>query len=236
MRLTLALIALVALTTACSRNTEPSIDKETLLSEAATNFFASLPDTLATVNGSTLTRETALLELDTRAEALRNRLPPGEIEAAKMQILPKVVGAFVTRTLLEQESERRQIEVTETELSNTLARIEQRLGSDVDAFMENSPMGAEHMRNEVIKGMRVERMLKTALSNETQVADAEVDAFIEANRESLTDSESGELMERSKVEHIVRKGKYDIAVKAFIEDLRQKAEITIAPTFKEHNP
>jgi hypothetical protein len=122
MKKTLALIATIALATACNNNLDTSVDKDELLTDAVSNFFAELPETLVTVNGQ---------------------------------------------------------------------------------------------------------------SHQIQVTENDVDSFIATNKERLTNTETGEALPRETVTKIVRKQKHDAALAAFIEELRQKADITMAPAFKQ---
>jgi len=98
----------------------------------------------------------------------------------------------VARVLLNQESQRRALAVTDEEIDEALTRIEQEHGGR-DALLENlglHPCQLEEVRADITGGLRVEKTLRACLGPLPEPHASEVRAFYEAHlHEYLTEEE-----------------------------------------------
>jgi len=164
-------------------------DDSRSVATSAVQAPAALPDVLVAVNGKQLTREAALEEVNNRLAGLRrgnNEIPADRLDTMRRRMLAHVVDQFVARSLLVAEADKRGIEPTDEEIEKAFDTIRQSLpeGMTLEAVMQNSPMGEERMRQEVLTGIRIDKLLAEVTGDLTP-SDAAIDAFIEENKDNL---------------------------------------------------
>ena len=191
MRYTL-LVALLAVTLGCSKE-----ETQPLTSVAATEpqVVAQLPsvsdgdpsDILVEVDGKTLNRAQADEELGYRMTAIQSRIPPEKIPEFRARLFNNIIDQFIMRTVLLTEADRLEIAVTDEDQKNALAEIQKTLppGLTPEEVMKNSPMGEERMREEMLIGIKVNKLLDTHLDISATVSGKEVDTFVAENKDRL---------------------------------------------------
>ena len=146
-------------------------------------------EVLADVNGTALKRGEAQAQVELRSAQLANRLPPGQLAAARAQIGQSVVEQFVMRTLLLNESARVGIEVTPEDEKQAFDRIRENLpeGVTLEEVLERSPVGEERMREEVLVGIRINKLLEQRMAA-LDITEDELTAYLadEDNAERVT--------------------------------------------------
>lgn len=228
----LAVLLLAGLLAGCSQETDsdvrPSEAGEVSIPEALVGGApAGLdPDEiLISVNDSALTRGEAMRQVQLRLGGPPPpEMPAERVEMIQRQVLSKVIDEFVKRELLLREADRLKIEAPEEEVEKTLAGIRQRTpeGRDPKGILADGPAGGDSLRNEVITGIRVEKLLATVLPPSADPTEAEIAAFREEHREKLA------MPERVQARHILLKVDADAtaaqkaAAREQAEALRQK--------------
>lgn len=155
---------------------------------------------LISVNGHELTRAEALRQVQLRLGGPPPAdMPPERVTAIQTQMLSKVIDEFVKRELLLGEADRLGIAADDAEIEKAVSGIRGRTpqGRDPQGILQGGPAGKDSLRNEVITGVRIEKLLAQALPAAKEPAEAEIEAFIEENREKLT------LPERVRASHIL---------------------------------
>ncbi|MGI8602167.1 MAG: peptidylprolyl isomerase [Verrucomicrobiales bacterium] len=99
---------------------------------------------------------------------------------------------LVARVLLNQEANRRQLEVGESEIDEALGKLEAEHGGR-DQFLQNlglNPCQIDLVRDDIRNGLRVEKTLRACLGPMTEPAADEVRAFYEENiKDYMTEEE-----------------------------------------------
>jgi peptidyl-prolyl cis-trans isomerase C len=147
---------------------------------------------LVEVNGTKFTGKDAELEVAMRIQSLGQRIPPDRMKEVRQKVLGEVVRQFVMRTLLLQECDRAKVDVTAEDEAKAYASIATNLppGSTLEQVMKESPIGEKRMRAEVTNGLRINKLLAAHFTNQLEVADKDVDEFIEKNKERMAIPES----------------------------------------------
>ena len=142
---------------------------------------------LVTVNGVALTRAEAETEADIKLGDRYKNLPPQLHGAMRQRMLNDIVEQFVAKRVLLEETDRRGIEATAEDEKEAFDKIQANLpaGKTVKEVMQSSPMGEGRMREEIITGIRINKLLALAITNEIVVSDAEVATFVEENQQKL---------------------------------------------------
>lgn len=115
---------------------------------------------------------------------------------AVIKVLEKQSGAMalenmITKELILQEAERRNIEVTEKDLENEIKSISDNLktqGTTLEAAMEAQGMTREDLNDE----LRVQIALRRMVENEVKVTDKEIAEFIIANDSQFAEGTTDE--------------------------------------------
>ncbi|MCX7590414.1 MAG: peptidylprolyl isomerase [Kiritimatiellae bacterium] len=156
-------------------------------------------EVLVEVNGAKFTRGEANIIVEARMSALKSRIPPERVESIRQRMLDHVTDQFVMRTLLLQEAQKLGITVTDAEIAAALEKIGEHLpaGRTVEEVMQNSPLGEERMRDEVRIGLTIDKLLDKTLASKIEVTPAEIEDFIQKNRDRLR------LPERVHARHIL---------------------------------
>lgn len=205
----LSLLLLAGLLAGCSRKADtdarPAAESDVAIPEALVGGAPVALDPgeiLISVNDSALTRGEAMRQVQLR---LGGPPPPDmaaeRVEMIQRQVLSKVIDEFVKRELLLLEADRLEIKAPEEEVEKTLAGIRQRTpeGRDPKGILEEGPAGQDSLRNEVIVGIRVEKLLATVLPPVSEPTEDEIAAFVAKHGEKLT------LPERVQARHILLK-------------------------------
>lgn len=205
MRSALAIFALATLT-ACGKSPSRSVrqsSSDAKLTSAQHSGTTLAPETvLVTVNGQTFTVQQCDEEVKLRLDPVKKQLPPKRIPEVTQKLKARLIREFVFETLLIEEARRQGITVTKEDEQLALDRIDKQLrpkGTTVEEVLAESPAGETRLRNEVLTGIYVERLIATYLTNDLSVTDEAIAQYSEANRASLA------IPERVHARHILIK-------------------------------
>ncbi len=228
----LSLLLLAGVLAGCSREADtaarPTDEGEVSIPEALVGGAPVALDPgeiLISVNGTALTRGEAMRQVQLRLGGPPPPDMPAErVEMMQRQVLSKVIDEFVKRELLLREADRLEIKAPEEDVEKTLAGIRQRTpeGRDPKGILAEGPAGKDSLLNEVIVGIRVEKLLATVLPPVADPTEAEITAFVAEHREKLT------MPERVQARHILLKveagatGEQKAAVRVQADSVRQK--------------
>jgi peptidyl-prolyl cis-trans isomerase C len=186
----LCLLAAGLLTvSACSRNTPASSAETAATAPAATPSTpapapakpvpAVLPDTVARVNGETITKtdfESALREVEGRAG--------GPVPADQRdRIYREVLDQMISFRLLVQETRARNIAATDAEIDARIAEIEQQFPT-AEAFrqtLEQRKMTVAALRADAREGIVIDKLLQSEFAGRISVSREDIDGFYQKN-------------------------------------------------------
>lgn len=190
-RLIFAFLLIVA-ASACSRN-ESATKAIPPNAESATATSSSDPNRVVIeVNGTKLSYAQADEEISFRIAALKGRIPPDRVPEFRKRTFDNVVDQFIMRTLLLAEADRLNITITPQDEEEAIESIRANLpeGLSIEDVMKNSPLGEKRMRDEMLIGIRINKLLETKWGDGAKVDDEAIDAFIEKHRERLSTPET----------------------------------------------
>lgn len=151
----------------------------------------SLDTVVVSVDGKELTEADIQLELTFRMAAIKPPPPPDRMEQMRTRMRSAVIGQFVTRTLLLDEAQRRGIEVTPEDEASAFEKIRANLpeGKTLEEVLAASAVGEDKMREEVLVGIRINKLIDAEIIPKLAVTDEELDRFMEENMERLAKPE-----------------------------------------------
>jgi peptidyl-prolyl cis-trans isomerase C len=149
-------------------------------------------DVLVKVEGKKLTRGEVQDELAMRMTAVGDGVPPDRRPELQARMFDYIVDQFIMKTILLQEADRQKVKVTPEDEAQAFDRIAKQLppGKTVEQIMKESPIGEKRMREELETGLRVEKLVAREMSNRVVVADSEIAALRESDKDRLVLPES----------------------------------------------
>ena len=193
------------------------------------NAETTAPDpneVLIEVNGKTLIRSEAMRQVDVRLGG-----PPPEdltqqrIDIIRTRVLSQVVDQFVKKTLLLEEADKLNIAASDEEIEKGLTLIKSRTkkGEEPTGIMKDGPAGSDSLRNEIITGIRIDKLTAIKFPAE-EPSDSDINDFIAKNKAKLTLPDKG-LMPRDKIIMIMKNQRRKKELFYYVKELQEKAEI-----------
>jgi peptidyl-prolyl cis-trans isomerase C len=224
--LPLIMVALALAFSGCSRqgNSKKPLDNRGVEGASSGPSTLSGPQNateeviLISVNGKELTRSEALRQVQVRLGGPPPAdMPQDRVTAIQSQVLSKVIDEFVKRELLLREADRLEVTTTDEEVERAIASIHEKSkgGDKPQGILQDGPGGKDSLRNEVITGIRIEKLLATVLPPVTAPTEKDIQSFLAENLDKLT------LPERVQASHIL----VDVAADASAEIKAQKREL-----------
>ncbi|MDP6631394.1 MAG: peptidylprolyl isomerase [Kiritimatiellia bacterium] len=176
------------------------------------------PEVVASVNGVVLTRPEMQREVDVRMAAMKGRIPEEKLEESRNRMAFMVTDQFVVRTILVQEAEKLGVTASDDEVQQALAKVKTNLppGKTYEDMVASSVGGEAGLIGEITAGLRINKLLESALKEKLAISDEEVTAFMVENKARL------QRPERVRARHILLKteeGEDDASKAAKLEQL-----------------
>lgn len=158
---------------------------------------------VATVNGEPITRLQLIRELEKK---------DGKT----------VLASIVTESLIKQEAEKRNIQISDAAVKNEVTKIEKSVtgqGQNLDLLLTQQNM----TRADLTDQMKMQLMLQKMVE-QPKVTEAEIDKYLEDNKESIQEGTDMTTL-RPQVKTELEKQKLNEKIQTFIADLQKKAKI-----------
>jgi len=197
----------------------------------------SAPDpseVLVEVNGNKLTRGETMRQVRLRLGGPPPAdMPTGRADKIREITISQVIDQFVKRTLLLSEADRLNIIATEDEIRKGLEIIKAQAprNSVPSGALTDGHADSDSLRNEVIIGIRIDKLLAKVLPEPT-VADGDVEDILAAARSNLSADEKNSLPSRERVTEIVRQRERRGELAKYLRSLLKAAEIRHSPSVK----
>jgi hypothetical protein len=189
-------------------------------------------EVLIEVNGKALTRGEAMRQMDMRLGGPPPAdMPDGRADMIRSRVLSQVVDQFVKRTLLLEEADRLGIKATDEEIAMGLDKIKATTpeGKSPQGILKDGPAGEDSLRNEVIIGIRIDKLVAKVLPAVAPLTDDEINAFIAKHKDSLTHPEKG-LMPREEITKLIQRRNRAKALAKHVRELLKAADVHHSPS------
>lgn len=194
MRLIVVLLCILAVSGCSKKVSTPAASAPATRTPSGSASVSALPfrgnpsDVLVEVDGTKLIRGDADTETEYKLAGAMGQIPPDQIEAAREQVRHNVIEQFVYRTILRNEADRQKIVVSKEDEDKAFKEIATQLppGLTVEEAMKNSPRGEAAMRDEVLTGIRIKKLLDPLMTNSVEITEKEVADFMALYKNNLT--------------------------------------------------
>lgn len=139
---------------------------------------ASLQETVARVNNTTITRQDVTREIsiiETERQLLNLSWQPEQLNSLSEQ----VKDTLIKRELLFQRAQQRQIEIRPQWIQRTLMDLRSRIGSKsaFKAYLRDTGLTEHQLKKRIHKGLIIQRLLHQEVLRSIKVSEAEMQAF-----------------------------------------------------------
>lgn len=158
--------------------------------------------------------------------ALVNGKPITRLEVVKeleKQSGQEVVESLVSKSLILQEAQRRNISVSEKELDAEMKKIEKTFSAQGQNF-EQALKAQNLTRQELRERLRVELLVEKLVKDKVKITQAEIDDFLRTNEATLPTNLPEEEL-RSGAKQQLESQKLNQAAQKLLAELKQKAKI-----------
>lgn len=159
---------------------------------------------VAVVNGRPISRLTLIRELEKQAGA-------------------SALDSLITKTLILQEAGKQNITISDDEVNEEIKRIEENLakqGQDLNQLLSLQGGSQSELREQI----RMQKMIEKIVGKDVEVADEEVNDYLEKNKDSLPEDMDMEEIKAS-VRRQLEQQKLTEKVQLWLKSLRDAAKI-----------
>ena len=135
----------------------------------------------------------------------------------------QILDSLVTDQLIKQEAQKQGIKINEDEVDQQIEEIKasiQEQGQDFDTLLSMQGMTLEDLKGRI----RIQKMVEQLLGSEVEVADEEVDQYLEDNKEFLPEDMPEEEMKEQARQQLEQQ-KLSEKYQSWLDELKEKAKI-----------
>ena len=144
-------------------------------------------------------------------------------QEVKKQAGQQIFDTMVTKKLILQEAKKLNVKISQAEIDEELARIEE-LATQQGITLEDLLAQQQLTKTQLIEEVRLQKIVEVILSDKVQVTDEEVTQFLEDNADYLPETESQEELVSLAKEQINQQ-KTSQEVQGWIGELQEKAKV-----------
>lgn len=145
------------------------------------------------------------------------------VKALESQSGKATLESMVTKKLILQEAEKRNVDVTKADIDSEIKKIEDNLktqGTTLDEALQLQGMTRDQLINEI----QIQIALQRLVSKDVKVSDKEIEEYVTTNKDSFQEGTTEEEMKKQAEEQL-KSQKLQENTQKFIEELQKKAKI-----------
>jgi len=148
--------------------------------------------TLVDVSGTKLTVGEADQQIRAMIGQQAAQMKPEQMESLMGRFRQQAAERFVVRTLLNQEADKRKVNVTPKDIDDALAMIKTRLPKDMtmEDVLKRENMSIDQLRSNLTGEIRIKLLVETEVPTNVVVSDEEVVKFYAEQKESFVQPET----------------------------------------------
>jgi len=135
----------------------------------------------------------------------------------------QALTSLITQTLISQEAQKRNIDVSVAEINDLTKKIQDDLkkqGQSLDQALSAQGMTRKDLEDQV----RIRKLVEKMLAKDAKVTDKEVNDYIEKNKATIPQDMKPDEIKKTAREQL-KQQKLALKAQSFIEDLQSKAKI-----------
>jgi peptidyl-prolyl cis-trans isomerase C len=144
------------------------------------------------VDGAKLTKEQLESEVKKKMSIIKKQVPSDRQLQVKENVRKQVINDFTVRTLLANEVNRRNLSVSDSEVTEAVDRLKSSLPKDmtIEDLMKKNKITKEKMQEEIRFGIKINKLVLSQMSGKTKPTEKEINKFYQSNKEKFKMPES----------------------------------------------
>jgi peptidyl-prolyl cis-trans isomerase C len=144
-------------------------------------------DIIIEVNGKTLARDRFDKEFKKTMATMKGQVPAKNLKEFEQTLKKRMVDGFVTRTLLAEEIERKQISVSTKEIADEIQKISSSLpqGVTMEDLMKKNNISKAKMDEDIRFAIQVNKLVSSSGHRKLKPTDKEIGDFYQKNKEKF---------------------------------------------------
>jgi len=166
--------------------TSPPVVEENLFPEP------DMTGIVAMVDGVKLTKTALEKDLNAHLKMMKAQIPANKLNEAKADLKDQIINNFVVTTLLTNEIKRRNVRVTEQEITEEINNLKESLPPQLsfEEFLKSNNITTKQLRERVALQMQVTKLLKLAFPASGKITDKEISDFYKQNKDKFVTPEA----------------------------------------------
>jgi len=144
------------------------------------------------VNGIKLTQHEIDKKIESITESIKGKYSPDKMEAFKMSTRKRIIEDFITRTLLNQEIDKKNIVASEDEIKLAISEIEKKFpqGKTLEDMLKQSGLSMEEMIKNITFAVRVNKLFESLIKNDFMPSEEAIKKYYTEHQEQLSTPET----------------------------------------------
>jgi peptidyl-prolyl cis-trans isomerase C len=144
------------------------------------------------VDGAKLTKEQLESEVKKKMSIIKKQVPADRQQQVKENVRKQVINDFTVRTLLANEVNRRNLSVSDSEVTEAVDRLKSSLpkGMTIEDLIKKNKITKEKMQEEIRFGIKINKLVLSQMSGKTKPTEKEINKFYQKNKEKFKMPES----------------------------------------------
>lgn len=142
---------------------------------------------VVTVNDAKLTRGEIDAKINTTMEAIKDRIPPDQMENFKQNMQQKLIDDFITRTLLSQEAVKQNIVVSDDDTKQAMSEIEAKIpeGMTLESMLKQGGISMADMRDNINFSLRANKLFESQVKTDYTPSEQEIETYYNDNKKKF---------------------------------------------------
>ena len=173
-------------------NQEQSTSPDSISQPAVVPSEVNSKDILVSVDGKYLIKSQLEKEIKELMNVYKDKIPKDKTKEIQANIKKQLIENFITRTILENEIEKRNIQATEKEINKSIEQIKTSLppGKKIADFLEEGRLTREKFNEDIAFTIKVRQLVQIDLGNKARPSAKEISKFYNENKDKFVVPES----------------------------------------------
>jgi peptidyl-prolyl cis-trans isomerase C len=153
---------------------------------------ANSKDVVVSVDGKYLKKSQLEKEIKELMDVYKDKVPKDKTKDFQANIKKQLIENFITRTVLENEIEKRKIQAAEKEINESIEQIKTSLppGQKIADFLKQSRLTKEKFNEDIAFTIKAKQLVQIDLGNKAKPSAKEISKFYNENKNTFVVPES----------------------------------------------
>lgn len=144
------------------------------------------------VNGIKLTQDEVGKKISKTLESMKGRFPQDQMENIKLNTRKRIIEDFITRTVLSQEVNKKNIVANENETTQAINEVKKNLpkGMTLETALQQGGISMEILRENITFNLRANKLFESQIKSDLPPSDEEIAIYYTSHKEQFHNPET----------------------------------------------